>query len=1244
MQPLEGLIKLGLAAGRVEMQLLNDDMLKALNPDIVVWQRQSEDYHVETMKRYRAALPNVFMVFEIDDALSQVPERSHHKPFMPPNIDANLALAIEQCDVVTVTTVDLQKHMEKITGGNIPIRIIPNMISKDELQRADAARMQNRKFHKKLRIGWGGGIGHSGDLALIEQAIRELGDEVEWVWAGMHPEMPEGTKSTFLGAVPPKDYLSLLASMDVDLMVAPIEDIPFNHSKSNLRLVEAGACGYPVIASPVAPYLNAPVFGYAATPADWAPRIREFMALSLEERGSQAVRIRNWVERDYILEEHAAKRLKAWLPNKAELFQPEPVPAGFSAVQSRPVVVSRTLTPESVAPYKLVPTLKEALQSKGGSDIIYARPNVVLTVDQIDRLISVRDHDLATISAMSNDGGPCSFPQTGQFTMLDPEASKTLDGFSADRPGTANLTSCAGPVVLLRRAALRAVGWPDEDEILDLSIIEWASSAAARGFRNVVNFSVYVGCPAPTTFTQETANRVAMRMGMRWPQVETEMAKINDARNFLELRFHRESYRYLPPQDQGNYETWQSILDTQGPRTSAIMEDWIRGREVNLVLVPYGEDFDLPLVGDWLLFFRKNALLSERAIPMFFDAIDNVDDRVKIIYADHDYLNQMNERQGHDFKPNFDAHLLLGRDYITPIFAVRRSAFDTFRSTAERSAEVDLYSLVTTVAGVFGPSAFYHIPSILLHLNVPLIADLNEAAAAKSPVAVNYAGLLGFDASVTPHSVGLGLLDVSFNPPSDSPLVSIIIPTKNKVEMIAPCVATVLKMTTYPNFEVLIIDNGSDKQDVLDYFASLTDYRVRVIRHEAPFNWSEINNFAVTLATGELLCFLNDDTRVTNPAWLSEMVGAVGGHKVGAVGAKLVYPNGTLQHIGVISNSGICGHAHKGLPANLIGYQGIAILPHGNAAQTGACLLVSRANYDAAGGFNEQFSHNYNDVAFCLELRRLGLVNIYVPRAELQHFEGVSRVSGMSEEGQRLLREEGLLLSETYPEPDPYWNPNLVFTGSPGGSYVIGVNYDLLNWMPRSLPWLKERGEPRRVLLYGPTESALSEKRDGCAVFTLGVQGNDVRIVDPPMDNCRTFDLRRPEAMKESLEALGIDEVLVTSVSGTSLIALSFLSRLGLPVTYRPIDAEMACPRGDLMIPEEPCGDGWASGKCQSCLDRFGSVNGYVNKFSWAADWARFITQSNVSVDLSELQDNKFVAAIQSTFQPRLPLNSEAAE
>jgi GT2 family glycosyltransferase/glycosyltransferase involved in cell wall biosynthesis len=1232
--PLETLIKKGLIAGRIEYSFLSDDMLRALKPDIVVWQRQCEDYQVDAMRRYKEVLPDLYMVFEIDDALSKVPDASYHKAFMPPNIDANLANAISLCDVVTVTTADLAAHMKTVSGGDTPIRIVPNMLAQEDVYKADAARVAARKFRSKLRVGWGGGIGHTGDLAILNRAIAELGDEVEWAWAGMQPEMPEGTISKFYGAVAPKEYLSLLASMDLDLMIAPIEDNEFNRCKSNLRLIEGGACGYPVIASPVAPYLNAPVFAYAAGPEDWAAKIREFAALSAEERGTWSSKMRNWVDRKWILEENAEARAKAWLPPKSELFYPSPNVVG--KISGSTIIVSRTLEEAALAPYKVVKTLKDALTSKGQSDILYVRPNVVMTVDQIERLTKQENFDIATISTMSNDGGPCSFPQIGQFTMLDPGAADALDQYCAQRPGTAALTACAGPAVLLKRTALNAIGWPDEDEVLDLALIEWSAAAAGRGFRNIVDFSVYVGCPSPTTFSQDIAHNMAMRISMRWPQVQTEHEKIAEARNFLELRFHRESYRYLPPQNQGDYATWSQVMDTLGPRSLAAMNEWDAADIRPLVVAhSYAKALTLPETGDWVLMHKMGSVLPEQAIPLFADFIAK-NPEAKVVYADHDYLDQNGERQGHDFKPNFDLHLLMGRDYVTPVFAARRADLEQISTLGNVPAECLLYEFVLSAVAQFGRQSVVHLPSILAHLPVPRVDDLAEAARIKSEMATKFAAHIGMDAQVKPHAIGLGLMDVSFGRGKtlDIPHVSIIIPTKNRIDMIAPCLATVLSLTTYPSFEVLVIDNGSDKQDVLDYFAGVADKRVRIIQHDVPFNWSEINNFAVKQAKGSILCFLNDDTRVSSGDWLTEMVGAALYEDVGAVGARLVYPNGTLQHIGVVARGGICGHIHKGLAANLIGYHGIAILPHENAAQTGACMVVRREIYDRIGGFDESFSNNYNDVAFCLEARRLGLVNVYAPRAELQHFEGVSRVSGMTSEGQKLLHEEGVLLGDKYPEDDPYWNRNLVFAGQKGGMYVVGTNYDMLNWMPPVYPWAGERGEPRRVLLVGPTETALSERQDGCAVFTLGIRGNEVRIVDPPMENSKTFDLRYPQEMVESLAALGIDEVILTSAAGVPLIVLSFLSRLGLPVTYRPIDAEMVCPRLDLTASGSPCDRGWATGGCQSCLDEHGSANGYVNRISWMSEWVRFTSNPSVTIDLSEVEEERFADAIMEVFRP----------
>jgi GT2 family glycosyltransferase len=235
---------------------------------------------------------------------------------------------------------------------------------------------------------------------------------------------------------------------------------------------------------------------------------------------------------------------------------------------------------------------------------------------------------------------------------------------------------------------------------------------------------------------------------------------------------------------------------------------------------------------------------------------------------------------------------------------------------------------------------------------------------------------------------------VKFPIPDPPPKVSIIIPTCNQHRLLGQCIDSVRAKTTYPNYEIVVIDNRSDEPATLAYLAELeSSGAARVLRYAQPFNYSAINNWAVEQVDGELIAMMNNDIEVISPEWLTEMVSHVLRPDVGAVGAKLYYANDTIQHAGVITGlGGVAGHSHKHCSRHDPGYFRRLFLTQNLSAVTGACLVVRREAYLRAGGLDsEKLAIAFNDVDFCLKLTELGLRNVWTPYAELYHHESVSR-------------------------------------------------------------------------------------------------------------------------------------------------------------------------------------------------------------------------------------------------------------
>jgi GT2 family glycosyltransferase len=264
------------------------------------------------------------------------------------------------------------------------------------------------------------------------------------------------------------------------------------------------------------------------------------------------------------------------------------------------------------------------------------------------------------------------------------------------------------------------------------------------------------------------------------------------------------------------------------------------------------------------------------------------------------------------------------------------------------------------------------------------------------------------------------------------PLVSILVPTRDAVELLRNCIESLRERTTYPRFEILVIDNRTSKPDALAYLDEISQYsNLRILRYDHPFNFSTINNVAAREAKGEVLCLLNNDTSIISSDWLEEMVGHLLQNRVGAVGAKLYYPDSRVQHAGVAVGPGGCAdHVSLGIGHNEPGYCHRAVVAHELSAVTGACLVTWKHLYQQLGGLKEELAVAFNDVDYCLRIQEAGYRVIFTPHAELFHHESATR--GRDDHlrhWQRNSREVEYIRTH-WPQRmkhDPYYNPNLSY-------------------------------------------------------------------------------------------------------------------------------------------------------------------------------------------------------------------------
>ncbi|EGO6639530.1 glycosyltransferase family 2 protein [Enterococcus faecalis] len=429
---------------------------------------------------------------------------------------------------------------------------------------------------------------------------------------------------------------------------------------------------------------------------------------------------------------------------------------------------------------------------------------------------------------------------------------------------------------------------------------------------------------------------------------------------------------------------------------------------------------------------------DELAINAFYEVVKvlNENPELDLIYSDEDKIDMDGNRSDPAFKPDWSPDLLLGTNYISHLGVYRRSILEEiggFRKGYEGSQD---YDLVLRFTEKTTKERIKHIPKVLYYWRM---LPTSTAVDQGSKGYAFEAGLRAVqDALVrreinghATHGAANGLYDVYYDIESEK-LVSIIIPTKNGYKDVQRCVSSIIEKTTYQNYEIIMADNGSTDPKMHELYAEFEKQlpgRFFVESIDIPFNFSTINNRAAKKAHGEYLLFLNNDTEVITENWLTLMVSFAQQERIGCVGAKLLYPNNTVQHAGVILGlGGVAGHGHYGYPHGDLGYFGRLAINVNYSAVTAACLLMKKADFDAVGGFEEAFTVAFNDVDLCLKVQALGRDNVWLHEAELYHFESQTR--GYDDKGKKKKRfeQEKVMMEEKWGpliENDPFYNPNL---------------------------------------------------------------------------------------------------------------------------------------------------------------------------------------------------------------------------
>jgi GT2 family glycosyltransferase/uncharacterized coiled-coil protein SlyX len=439
--------------------------------------------------------------------------------------------------------------------------------------------------------------------------------------------------------------------------------------------------------------------------------------------------------------------------------------------------------------------------------------------------------------------------------------------------------------------------------------------------------------------------------------------------------------------------------------------------------------------GEFVALLDHDDRLPEHALYMVAATLAQKPE-LDLIFSDEDKIDARGNRYDPYFKSDWNPDLMLSQNMFSHLGVYRRALIDAiggFRAGYEGSQD---YDLVLRASARTKPERIHHIPHILYHWraipgSVALSGDEKSYAAenARRAIAIHLEEK-GIAATVT-ASAAPGYHRVRYPVPDPAPLVSLVIPTGGKVELLRTCVTGILEQTDYRPVELIILHNSETRREVFPYLETLArDPRVRIVDAQSEFNFSHICNIGVGYARGELIGLINDDLEVIDPGWLREMVSHAVRPGIGAVGALLRYPSGHIQHAGVILGlGGVAGHAYLHRPRGDFGYFGRAAVLQNISAVTAACLVMPTAVYQEIGGMDQQdLPIAFNDVDLCLRLTAKGYAIVWTPYAELYHHESATRGSDHDPDKIERFHSEVYRMKRRWGETlknDPCYNPNL---------------------------------------------------------------------------------------------------------------------------------------------------------------------------------------------------------------------------
>jgi GT2 family glycosyltransferase/2-polyprenyl-3-methyl-5-hydroxy-6-metoxy-1,4-benzoquinol methylase/glycosyltransferase involved in cell wall biosynthesis len=1011
-----------------DMYTDNDEELRWA--DIVVIQRETNKNILESIKYAHKIGKKV--VFDIDDLLTNMP---YFLTSYARNLQENIPYldkTLREADAITVTTKNL---FDKMKRYNERVYIIPN---------GSATKSTPISHYDGNVINIVVASSDTIRVDFIVSSIRQLMADPD-----LHLRLigigPPGKYLADAGLVvechehmPYDQFKSFIASLDNTIGIIPLDDSVFNSCKSAIKFVDYSLAGIPTVCSAVAPYIDVMEHGITGILVEnevdtWYREVKR-LALSAAERNKLATAARHYCLANFSLD----KMVDAWqevfaimktidheghiedkhLANvKAQVADKDRLMAAWIIDKDRHIADLKRHTAN----------LEEKIANLEGAIIDKDRH-----IGNLDRQILDKDHHIGNLDRQTLDKDHHIGNLDRQILDKDRHITNIETQLHRVEP---QLYLAESEVHTLKRSWSYRVG----------RVLVFPASLLKIGLRYLRGPRMTPSLPETAALmlsrlepTQEAlkgmgvvyqALSVKPRISILMPVYNTPPAVLRETLDSVLKQVYQEWELCLADDGSTNQETLAVLQEYAKKETTRIRLAYLQGNSGIAMASNTAADL---ATGEFVALLDHDDLLTPDALLEVARRLEEVPD-ADLLYSDEDKVTMdgMVEQPFH--KPDFSPELLLANNYICHFTTIRRSVFEhvgRFREGFDGSQDYDLVLRVTEVA-----RRVEHIAKILYHWRMIPGSTAVNADAKGGPWRESSRQALraaierrGWEADVM-NGIAPSTYRVKFAV-DVTQHVTIIIPIKDKIDLLHKCVASILAHTQHPSYEILVISNNSEQEETYAYLdKARRDGILRFLRHDIPFNYAALNNFAVPNCKSPYLLFLNNDTEVDSDGWLTSMLEFVQQKDIGAVGAKLLYPDGSVQHAGVVLGiKGVANHSHKGTPEGSHGYFGQVNTLRNYSAVTGACLMTRRDVFEQVGGFNETLAVAFNDIDFCLEVRKAGYRIVYTPYARLFHVESASRGNDDTHEKVKRFQAEISFMIQKWGASlyaDPYYNPNL---------------------------------------------------------------------------------------------------------------------------------------------------------------------------------------------------------------------------